>query len=226
MTDYTQSTNFATKDALTSGNPLKIVKGTEINTEFANISVAIATKANLISPTFTGAPILPLDTVGYTQSTDNNSTALATTAFVKAVMQILYPIGSVYTNASVSTNPGTLFGFGTWVAFAAGRVMIGAGSGYSIGTTGGSADAINVSHTHSATSTDSGHSHYELHSGGIPGTGNGISSANNTGTFTTSVVPTGPGNASITTTISSAGSDGTNANLQPYIVVQIWMRTA
>jgi hypothetical protein len=54
MSNYTQSTNFATKDALTSGDPLKIVKGTEINTEFVNISTAIATKADLASPTFTG----------------------------------------------------------------------------------------------------------------------------------------------------------------------------
>lgn len=49
MSNYTQSTNFATKDALTSGDPLKIVKGTEINTEFVNISVAIATKADSTS---------------------------------------------------------------------------------------------------------------------------------------------------------------------------------
>lgn len=52
MTNYTQSTNFATKDALTSGDPLKILKGTEINTEFANIAIAVATKADLVSPTF------------------------------------------------------------------------------------------------------------------------------------------------------------------------------
>jgi hypothetical protein len=54
MSNYTQSTNFATKDALPSGDPLKIVKGTEINTEFVNIAVAIATKADLASPTFSG----------------------------------------------------------------------------------------------------------------------------------------------------------------------------
>lgn len=46
MSNYTQSTNFATKDALPSGDPLKIVKGTEINTEFANIAIAVATKAD------------------------------------------------------------------------------------------------------------------------------------------------------------------------------------
>ena len=44
MSNYTQSTNFATKDALSPGDPLKIVRGTEINTEFTNIAVAVATK--------------------------------------------------------------------------------------------------------------------------------------------------------------------------------------
>src|SRR6056300_861834 len=54
MTDYTKATNFATKDSLPSGNPAKIVKGTEIDTKFNNIATAIATKANRASPTFTG----------------------------------------------------------------------------------------------------------------------------------------------------------------------------
>jgi len=54
MTDYTKATNFATKDSLPSGNPAKIVKGTEIDTEFNSIATAIATKANRASPTFTG----------------------------------------------------------------------------------------------------------------------------------------------------------------------------
>lgn len=54
MSNYVKSTNFATKDALASGNPLKIVKGTEIDTEFNNIATAVATKADLASPTFTG----------------------------------------------------------------------------------------------------------------------------------------------------------------------------
>ena len=55
MTDYTKTTNFAAKDALVSGNPAKVVKGTEVNTEFDNIATAVATKANLAGPTFTGA---------------------------------------------------------------------------------------------------------------------------------------------------------------------------
>ena len=54
MTAYTKSTNFATKDTLTSGDPLKIVKGTEINTEFDNIATAVNSKSDTASPTFTG----------------------------------------------------------------------------------------------------------------------------------------------------------------------------
>lgn len=63
MSNYTKSTNFATKDALASGNPLKIVKGTEIDTEFNNIATAVATKADLVSPTFT-TPVLGTPTSG------------------------------------------------------------------------------------------------------------------------------------------------------------------
>jgi hypothetical protein len=51
MVDYVKSTNFASKDSLASGNANKIVKGTEIDTEFNNIATAIATKADLNSPT-------------------------------------------------------------------------------------------------------------------------------------------------------------------------------
>jgi hypothetical protein len=50
MSNYTKSTNFASKDSLSTGNPLKIVKGTEIDTEFNNIATAIATKADTNSP--------------------------------------------------------------------------------------------------------------------------------------------------------------------------------
>jgi hypothetical protein len=54
MSNYTKATNFATKDTLLSGNPLKIVRGTEIDTEFNNIATAVNSKSDSISPTFTG----------------------------------------------------------------------------------------------------------------------------------------------------------------------------
>ena len=54
MSDYVKSTNFAAKDALSSGDTNKIVKGTEINTEYDNIATAVSSKADKASPTFTG----------------------------------------------------------------------------------------------------------------------------------------------------------------------------
>ena len=54
MSNYTKTTNFAAKDSLPSGNAAKIVRGTEIDTEFNNIATASATKADTASPTFTG----------------------------------------------------------------------------------------------------------------------------------------------------------------------------
>jgi hypothetical protein len=226
VTDYTKSTNFATKDNLSSGNPLKIVKGTEIDTEFNNIATAIATKADLASPTFTGTPSLPTGTTAVTQSSTDNSTKLATTAFVQAVAQVLFPIGAIYT-ATVSTNPGTLLGFGTWTAFGAGRVLIGAGTGgggtYTAGATSGSKDAIPVSHTHTATVTDAGHSHQvdsgnarTLQTGGVGLSDDGTGTTNATGTSTTG----------ISVAISTTGSSGTDANMPPYVVVYMWQRTA
>ena len=56
MTDYTKLTDFASKDTLPTGNAAKIVKGTEIDDEFESIETAVATKANINSPTFTGTP--------------------------------------------------------------------------------------------------------------------------------------------------------------------------
>ena len=75
MSNYTKATNFASKDSLASGNPLKIVKGTEIDTEFNSISTAIATKADLASPTFSGTATIP--TVAISAGTITGITDLA-----------------------------------------------------------------------------------------------------------------------------------------------------
>lgn len=77
MSNYTKSTNFATKDSLATGNPGKIVKGTEIDTEFNAISAAIATKADSASPTLTGVPTCPTASLG------TDTTQIANTAFVQ-----------------------------------------------------------------------------------------------------------------------------------------------
>jgi hypothetical protein len=223
MSDYTKSTDFASKDALPSGNSAKIVKGTEIDTEFNNIAVAIATKADLASPGFSGSPTAP------TQSTGDNTSKLATTGFVQNALSALYPVGSIYTNAAVSTNPATLLGFGTWTAFGAGKVLVGLDSGDgsfdTLGETGGSKDSIVVSHSHSATSnvSDPGHKHTVGFQNTTIDQNGGSASLVRQGTSDTSTVSTG---ISVSTSIDSAGSSGTNANLQPYIVVYMWRRTA
>lgn len=122
MSNYTKATNFATKDTLPTGDSGKIVKGTEIDNEFNAIASAISSKADTASPTFTGTPAAP------TASYGNSTTQLATTAFVQAALEAIYPVGSVYINASSSSSPATLLGFGTWEAFGAGRVLVGLNS--------------------------------------------------------------------------------------------------
>jgi hypothetical protein len=225
LSNYTQSTNFATKDALTSGDPLKILKGTEINTEFANIAIAVATKADTASPTFTGTPVAP------TASANNNSTQLATTAYIDAaitaVKTALFPVGTIYT-AIVSTNPGTLLGFGTWTAFGAGRVLVGFNSANALfdtaEETGGSADAVVVSHTHTFTGTAlAPHAHtYEQDT-----TGGALSGQDTAGLFSRTTVSTSSVSGGTPAgTNSTEGVSGTNANYQPYITVYMWKRTA
>lgn len=170
------------------------------------------------SPAFTGTPTAP------TAALSTNTTQVATTAFVQAALQAVYPVGSIYCNATNSTNPGTLLGFGTWTAFGAGRVMVGLDAGNAAfdtaEETGGSANATLVSHTHTATVTDPGHNHTVscFSSGGSYAAFSNIAGQN---TVTTSTSTTG-----ITVSNSTEGSSATNANLQPYIVVYMWKRTA
>jgi hypothetical protein len=57
MTSYTKATDFAAKDSLSTGNPAKLVKGTEIDDELNLIEAAINSKANTAAPTFTGTVV-------------------------------------------------------------------------------------------------------------------------------------------------------------------------
>jgi len=162
-----------------------------------------------------------------TQSASDNSTKLATTAFVQAVLQVVYPVGALYTS-TLSTNPNSLLGFGTWVAYAAGRTLVGVGTGTDInsntlvvtgGGTGGEYTHILTtpempSHTH----YDYGHQHlftawyFGPGSSGAPG-------GANLGQGTTNTT-TGYAN------LQNTGGGGAHNNTQPYIGVYIWQRTA
>jgi len=176
------------------------------------------------SPTLSGTPTAPTAAAGTLTG------QIASTAFVQNTVRALYPVGSIYINATNSTNPGTLLGFGTWTAFGAGRVPVGFDAGNALfdtaEETGGSADAITVSHTHTATTTitDPGHLHqsYSLVSADADnGGGNGV-------TYGPLTIDTTTATTGITaaTTVASTGSSGTNANYQPFITVFMWKRTA
>lgn len=228
MSDYSKATNFTAKDSLPTGNAGKIIKGTEIDTEFTAIASAIASKADINSPTFTGTP------AGPTASAGTNTTQIATTAFVTAALSAVYPVGSIYINASVSTNPATLLGFGTWTVFGEGKVLVGLDSTDALfdtlEETGGSKNAINVSHTHTATSTvtDPGHQHNILPTlaGTTANIGSYLQSATTAASYGSANTASATTGISVATTNSTEGSSGTNANVQPYITVKMWKRTA
>lgn len=247
MSEYVKATNFTAKDSLPSGNSGKIIKGTEIDTEYTAIASAISSKADINSPTFTGTP------AGPTASSGTNTTQLATTAFVTAALQAVYPVGSVYINAAVSTNPATLLGFGTWAEFGAGRVMVGLNASDTLfdtlEETGGSKDATTVAHTHSlsaAGATNSAGTHQHFFSNNTQSGSEGSLSASNyaarRGAYGSDLGYDfagvgGEANIGLTSnagahshTLSgntdSTGSSATNANVQPFIVVKMWKRTA
>jgi hypothetical protein len=250
MSDYTKATNFTLKDGLTTGDPQKIIKGSEIDAEYNAIASAVTSKSDLNSPTFTGTPSAP------TASTGTSSTQIATTAFVQSALIGAYPVGSIYMNAAVATNPATLLGFGTWVAFGAGKVPVGIDAGDSdfdtVEETGGS-KTNSVSVTTSGTSGSTAlteaqmpkHYHKMIGPTFITGYPQGSSGSNGVffggtpddsghlyGTYSTgggatsADYSTGTGNGQgHTHSISSSGS-GTANVVQPYIVVYMWKRTA
>jgi len=75
MSNYTKTVNFATKDNLSPGNPLKIVKGTEIDTEYNNIATAVATKTDNASAAITGGTIVGITDLAVADGGTGASTA-------------------------------------------------------------------------------------------------------------------------------------------------------
>lgn len=229
MSNYTKATNFTAKDALPTGNSGKIVKGTEIDTELTAIASAISSKADLNSPALTGTPTSP------TASAGTNTTQVATTAFVQTALSAAFTSGMIMMwSGTIATIPTgwVLCNGSNSTPDLRNRFVIGAhtdsaGVAYSTVTgsntqTGGSKDAINVSHTHTATVTDAGHSHT------IPVTGPDVFAGGGAtynaiwgiGTSNTSTATTG-----ITVANSTEGSSGTNQNLPPYYALAYIMKT-
>lgn len=199
------------------------------------VSVDLSTLAPKASPGLTGTPTAP------TANVDTNDTQLATCAFVRNaiskysskdidVLKKIMHVGYIHFS-TVNINPAELFGFGTWEAMPAGRVLLAQGTAswgtYNAGSTGGEAThQLTVGelpqHTHTAsTNTTGSHAHTYRTFYGTTGYGpDGSSDREKT-------INTGSsGNHTHTVTINNTGSNQAHNNLQPYIAVYIWKRTA
>jgi hypothetical protein len=220
MSNYTLAVNWSGKDALSDSDAAKVISGSDFNSEFTTIRTAVNSKADLngdSSEDFavnnaTVANILTIPTA----AVGTNTTQAASTAFVAAaaggisaafINNLVYPVGSIYTNMAVATNPATLLGVGTWVAFGEGRVLVSKASSGTFNTLAATGGA----ETHTLTTAElPSHSH----SVGVVGsTLAGLQSSQSGAT-------SGGG------TSGSAGSGDAHNNLQPYIVVYMWKRTA
>jgi microcystin-dependent protein len=200
--------------------------------------------ATLASPVMTGTPVAPTAAAG------TNTTQLATTAFVLANG---VPTGGLVMWSTNTAPNGFLLCDGAAVSrttyaalFAIVGTTFGAGDnsttfnvpnytnrvpyGATLGATGGSADAVVVSHTHTATSSvvDPGHAHTivdgEVNTRTNPyfnWTGTGGASVGVTGARTNSNT-TG---ITVSTSNSTEGVSGTNANLPPYLGIKFIIKT-
>jgi len=226
MANYTKATNFTAKDGLPTGNSGKIVKGAEIDTELTAIASAISSKADINSPALTGTPTAP------TASAATNTTQLATTAFVQSAVSAALTGVIVMWSGSIANIPTgwVLCNGSNGTPDLRNRFIIGAHSD-NVGVanttvtggntlTGGTKDAIVVSHTHTASVSDPGHTHTYIFDNGIPGGETPQSGFRGTQQNTTSSSFTG-----ITVTNSTEGSSGTNQNLPPYYALAFIMKT-
>jgi len=239
-----------------SGNPTVTSNATSANTNSTivardasgNFSAGVVTAA--LTGNVNGVVAAAAGSTAPNQAFGTNNTTIANTAFVQAALQALHPIGSIYINATNSANPATYFGFGTWVAFGAGRVPVGFDSGdanfNAAEKAGGSKDATLPSHSHSITVANRSLTGTFGVRASSSATTNALGRQNRSGIVSideqagTSVARAASAldintpadiytiNASHdhTASASTTGSSATNANLQPYITVYMWKRTA
>ena len=224
MADYTLAVSWSGKDALADSDANKVISGDDFNTEFTTVQTAVNSKADIASETFTGTPLAP------TAATSTDSTQIATTGFVKNVLETyIYPVGSIYMNMAVATNPGTLLGFGTWVAYATGQVLVGHEDSGTFDSLDESLGAETFSGTSGSTTlTESqipSHNHangsyqYLLKADGSATIASTDSTAGEVNLATKGAISAAGGGAGHTHTI--AGS-----TLQPSVTVHMWKRTA
>jgi len=203
MADYSKVVAWSGKDALADSDAAKVISGADFHTEFSAIETAVNTKADIngdAAEAFSAT----------TASVGTNTTQVATTAFVQAAFQAMYPVGSIYTNAAVSTNPATLLGFGTWAAYAEGRVPVGKASS-------GTFDTLNAT---------GGAETHTLSIAEMPAHTHSSHDSNHTRTPDSTDTTSDEYGAYASSNTGSTGGGGAHNNLQPYIVVYMWKRTA
>ena len=122
-------------------------------TALASTAVAI-TNTDISAGAAINAEKIHDGTVSNTEFGYLNGVTSAIQTQIDAIIATVYPVGSVYLNYSSSTNPATLFGVGSW-SLMYDRVIIGAGSGYGLNTTGGA-------------TTSSGSTSFTIASGNLP----------------------------------------------------------
>lgn len=140
-----------------------------------------------------------------------------TTKYVKisTLLKFIYPVGSIYTNATDDTNPATLFGFGTWVPFAEGRVPMGF-----------KGDDVDVD---TAEKTGGAKSHWHWQTVGTDGGAGYISVFGSSSGGRTKVIVDNRVAFSVNSqAVGFTRYDGTEdaSSLPPYVTVYMWKRTA
>jgi len=124
MPNYSKVVAWANKDSLADTDVNKIISGADFHDEFSEIEDSIETKAEIngtASETFAAA----ISASALTTSTTQVPNTAWVQALITATKTVLYPVGSIYINAAVATNPATLLGFGVWTAYATGRALVG-----------------------------------------------------------------------------------------------------
>lgn len=151
-----------------------------------------------------------------------------------ALVDLIYPVGSIYMSVN-AVNPSTLFG-GTWEQLKD-RFLLGAGDTYSNGATGGEAThTLTVdempAHTHEVTGETNTtgahvHSYNGWYSYGAGSSGGSVANARLSDSARTDPFNSaGDHKHTVTGTASSTGGGKAHNNLPPYLVVNIWKRTA
>jgi len=210
MSNYNLQIPWSGKDSLGDTDPDKVVSGDDFNTEFGAVKIAINSKAELagsVAQSFS-ATTANVGTNTKQVATTEFVTLAATAATTAAIVNALvYPVGSIYFNMAVATNPATLLGMGTWVAYGAGRVLVGIQASGTFDTLD---ESLGAETTTLSVAQLPAHTHTLL-GGGFDG-----SSGAEPGSSTGSNLGQG----------GSTGGGAAHTNLQPSVTVYMWKRTA